>query len=488
MWYGIRKFRWSFDGVVYNDGWSTQGIRDYAFTTAGQKSVALRVTDNDRAPEPPCCCHYDSDCSSADEEASLVRSVTVVKVDDVLDWVTQDEGPLYACLCDDVYLEAVPFPAGYYPEDEPTWAITSQPSGASATVTACYDPSLAILSGMDKEGWYTVEASCGSSSSSINVYGATWMLFEKIGNTLIDTTNNYSENATISVTAEDADCGYCPCFTETINILEDTSDPAYVAIYSQNGGYLPSSLTFTATDYGIKTFVAKSLAGPKTDGTTPPNVAKIKTTSYPMVDPSGYLTVPQWIDLSQVHSLSSGAAYDWFESRTLDIFAGATGDLATVLSKMSYYDQTADASYWGQIIDWDHSATTGVYFNPHYNAVRIDGTATTICGDPRTKAHTNLVIHEARHCYQDYLSSADLGSPNDGAGPNNDDDCDWLVDSVPIAPTTIILDTGTARSKCTGNDSFSGDGTFDNYASGGTRSESDNVIEKDAYTYGDNND
>jgi len=133
--------------------------------------------------------------------------------------------------------------------------------------------------------------------------------------------------------------------------------------------------------------------------------------------------------------------------------------------------------------------TPQVCFNPHFLSVRLNSDAVDYCGDPRSHAHTNTVIHEARHCYQDYLSSQDLGQTDDIAGkPNNDDDQDWLVETVPIGPTNYILDTNSPRNKCSGTDSFSGDATYDNYTSGGTRSTSDNVIEKDAATYAENND
>ena len=59
----------------------------------------------------------------------------------------------------------------------------------------------------------------------------------------------------------------------------------------------------------------------------------------------------------------------------------------------------------------------------------------------------------------------DLGQVDDIAGkPNNDDEEDYLVETVPIFPNTYILDTTATRGTCSGNMSFSGDGTADSVA------------------------
>jgi hypothetical protein len=313
------------------------------------------------------------------------------------------------------------------------------------------------------------------------------MKLEKVGYTYIEPANTYSENTSIKITAVNASGQTYESFTGAVNIAEDTSDPDYVEIYSQNGGYLPSSVTLDPPNMGSKIFIAKSLAGPK-NYCTKPSDARIITPNYDLYQ-ANYLSVPQWTnDLGTLHAKALGNVYDWFETRTKDIFEGASGGLATVLSKISYYEQSTDYDYGGWM-DMDHTATSKVYFNPHYLATRLDSDAVDYCGDPRSHYHTNSVIHEARHCYQDYLTTVDLGQPDDIAGkPNNDDDQDWLAETVPIAPTDYILDTPASRNKCSSTDSFSGDATYDNYASGGTRSASDNVIEKDAATYANDND
>lgn len=302
-----------------------------------------------------------------------------------------------------------------------------------------------------------------------------YMKLEKVGNTTIEAANNYSENTTIRVTAVNANGQTYESFTGTVNIAEDTSGQGYVEIYSQNGGYLPNSVNITSG--GTTTFIAKSLAGPKSS-TSKPDPAKIITTNHDVYGPVNYLSVAQWTnDLGQVHNKSSGIVYDWFETRTKDIFDSASGDLATVLSKMSSYEMCTH-DHGGQAY-LNHTATSPVCFNPHNLLMRLDSESAGFCGYDRTKAHTNAVIHEARHCYQDYLSSQDLGQTDDIAGkPNNDDDEDWLFETVPIGPSNYILDTGTSRSTCAGNKSFSGDATADSWE--GNVQE---AIEKDAAEY-----
>jgi hypothetical protein len=317
----------------------------------------------------------------------------------------------------------------------------------------------------------------------------TKMKLEKVGDTVIESSNNYSENTTIRITAVSDNGETCSCFEDTVYVAEDTSDPGYIEIYSQNISYgadLPSSVTFTCGAGQVQTIVAKSLAGPKTVMLSPPDAARIITTNYDvwhLPGYPGYLAVPQWTnDLGQVHNKSSGDVYDWFETRTADIFSSVSGDLATVLSKINEYTQCTDSHGGGTSMD--HTGTPAVCFNPHFDEMRVDSNGGNVCSQARTLYHTNTVIHEARHCYQDYLSSVDLGQTNDKFWwPDNDDDQDWLVETVPIGPSNYILDTTTSRTTCSGSKSFSGDGTADSWGNN-----AEMAIEKDAYKYADDND
>lgn len=92
--------------------------------------------------------------------------------------------------------------------------------------------------------------------------------------------------------------------------------------------------------------------------------------------------------------------------------------------------------------------------------------------------------HEARHAYQFMLTGL----------PNNDEDHDYLVNNIPIAPQFIIVDTKDERHVC--NEfavgmtppivafQFNGRGSFDAY--GNVRNQeigAGYAIEMDAHTF-----
>lgn len=82
------------------------------------------------------------------------------------------------------------------------------------------------------------------------------------------------------------------------------------------------------------------------------------------------------------------------------------------------------------------------------------------------------MVHEGRHPYQYSLTVA----------ISNDRDQDYLVNSIPIAPTTIFLDTTVARNVCIPpsavfQESYLGDTSADPWTS------VLNALEEDAYTY-----
>ena len=174
------------------------------------------------------------------------------------------------------------------------WAkVTGSGTVTFSPIASAEDPNFSA----DQAGDYTVKveytkegATASDTSGTITVVDVE-MKLEKVGNTTIEAANTYSENTTIRVTAVNAANGQtCTWFTGSVNIAEDTSGQNYVEIYSQNGGYLPGSITFTAGDNGVKEFVAESLAGPK-DYSHPPDPASIKTTNYDVYD-ADYLYCP----------------------------------------------------------------------------------------------------------------------------------------------------------------------------------------------------
>lgn len=318
------------------------------------------------------------------------------------------------------------------------------------------------------------------------------MKLEQVGKTVISTDKKYSEDTTIRITAVRSDDGTTITdFTGIVTLEEDGT-----SIYSQNDGVLPPSVTIAAN--GTATFVVKSLAGPKDETLfLPPDKAKIKTTNYPMRLGSS-LEVAQWVDTGQLHSRSTGTVIDWVEARAKDIFENATGDVATVLSKITTYE-IGRGAFGAQVPDFlTPTPTQRMIINPYILAMRIDSGGGSVCGHTRTHYFTNSLIHEARHAYQGYLTTVDLTAPEDKPGvpeePNNDDDRDFLVDQIPFGPPNILLDTNTSRETCDTSvrppsnvaRSYSGDATPDAYDA-----DPDFVlhaIEKDAYQFAGSHD
>jgi uncharacterized repeat protein (TIGR01451 family) len=278
------------------------------------------------------------------------------------------------------------------------------------------------------------------------------MKLTQVGPTVISTDGLYSENTTVQVTAVRSDTGATiPTFAGTVDIQEDTTIPAYVQVYSQNGGTLPPSVNITAG--GTATFVAKSLAGPFAAGTGPkPDSAQITTACYPLTPPcyplyqGTDLPVPQWIiSGDRIDPVSTGPVYDWFQSRTADIFTNyGSSDpaVAAVLDTVTSYSvgpltNSAGVPIGGEVLP---ATPTVIALNPFLRLVRIDSGPTfqQTCGSFVAKVLTTNLIHEARHTYQN----------TQAAIPGNDKDGDGLVEGVSIAPSTIFLDTTDPRPVC----------------------------------------
>jgi hypothetical protein len=258
---------------------------------------------------------------------------------------------------------------------------------------------------------------------------------EQVGPTVISTDGKYSEDTTIRVTAVRTGTGETLAgFAGAINIAEDGT-----TIYSENGMVLQSSVNISSG--GTVTFVAKSLAGPKVDGTKP-DPALIKTTNYPVYGASN-VAIPQWIiSTTPIDPRAQGAIYDWVQSRVRDIFASATGNFATVLSAVSTY--TIAAGNFGGQTPINRAAQSPIVINPYLTSMRIDGDGGNYCGTTRKNFFTNVVLHEARHAYQ--------GAQSFLSG--NDQDGDSLVKTVGVPPTDILVDSTTVRNVC--NDTTTG--------------------------------
>jgi uncharacterized repeat protein (TIGR01451 family) len=295
------------------------------------------------------------------------------------------------------------------------------------------------------------------------------MQLAQLGSTVISTDGNYSEDTTISVTAVDASSGATlttfgvlqedGSYIGTATIAEDTSISGYLEIYNQNPGilpvYLPSSVNLVN---GVGQFVAHSLAGPATEpsttsGGTPPADAQIKTTNFPLY-PGPDLAIKQWIASgTQIDPHANMAAVkalqviDWLQTRSRDIFANATGDVKAMLNTVSSYTLQPVNNAGGQI-NPQHGgpSQTPIILNPNANAMRVDSDVMPICRCMISRYFTAILLHEARHAYQASIATT-----------GNDVDQDFLVYAfgIGVAPTSIFLDTATARTVCNEN---AGDG------------------------------
>jgi hypothetical protein len=277
--------------------------------------------------------------------------------------------------------------------------------------------------------------------------------------TVISSDGKFTEDTTIRVTAVNATTGtVLTNFTGTVEIQEDSAVP----IYTQNADYgadLPASVTISSG--GTTTFVAKSLANPKTRGLngTPPDPAMIKTNYRTWGGQS--LEVRQWIiSGNKIDPIATGPVFDWFQYRVKDIFDRASPDLRTVLAKIRTYSLTNAFGNLAQTPGTWGNADSPVQFNPYFRETRIDSVQTGLCGLPDTpRGFTNTVYHEARHAYQFALTAV----------TNNDEDNDYLVNNVSISPTDLIVDSTASRAVCnpyTGSVLqfvFKGRGNFDDY-------------------------
>lgn len=96
-----------------------------------------------------------------------------------------------------------------------------------------------------------------------------------------------------------------------------------------------------------------------------------------------------------------------------------------------------------------HSAPTAIEINPHFLQSRLDSPSSAVCGQSKARFFTNVLVHEGRHAYQNLMTIVDLQSPDDlPNGPNNDDDQDFLVDSVLQPPVEVLVDSPELRTVC----------------------------------------
>lgn len=150
----------------FGDGETGTGeIVTHSYDESGEYTVTLTVTDNDNSE---CCNSEDPNCVDKDDDSS--QTVTVVRVNSVVEYGTTDQGPLEVCLNDYVYLEAKPHPASAsYPSGEPHWEITSYPEDASASLSPSSGSATTTLSGLNKLGEYVIKAQCCDSDTGDSI-------------------------------------------------------------------------------------------------------------------------------------------------------------------------------------------------------------------------------------------------------------------------------------------------------------------------------
>jgi len=232
-------------------------------------------------------------------------------------------------------------------------------------------------------------------------------------------------------------------------------------------------------------FVANSLASPKAEGAAglPPDPAKIYTTNYPVYG-STDLAIPQWIISSTpIDPLAVSPVYDWVQARVKDIFSSnsAPGDVNTVLAAVKGYSiAVLPDGTMGQTAA-QHAAQSQITLSPYYTVMRTDSANGAVCGNTVSKQFTNALLHEARHAYKNAQATL----------PGNDKDNDFLVNSIAVAPASIILDTTTPRTVCNEDTgatlslAYHGDAVADSY---GAPDNASYAFEMDAWVFGSSHD
>jgi hypothetical protein len=289
----------------------------------------------------------------------------------------------------------------------------------------------------------------------------------------------------------------------TVNIAEDTTQPNYTSIYSQNisyGAKLPPSVVIESGSNGLGTFTAQSLAQPAGLGArgAPPESALIRSTNYPIYGSS--FPIAQWVvsgypinpidpratTLCGSLPVTTGSnslclpAYDWVQTKALDLFLAASkgSDLDTVLSSAESYSIAVLSDGGGGFTTFVHGARAAtITISPFFNEARTDSPTYSVCGNSRSKYFTNTLYHESRHAYQGLHASS-----------NNDADQDFLIKpgTDGVAPTDTLVDSTAPRAGCNVDANpplpatltFMGDQSFDSYK-GNVRY----AIEQDAYLF-----
>ncbi len=310
------------------------------------------------------------------------------------------------------------------------------------------------------------------------------MRLEQEGEIEISTDGKYSEDARIRVTAVKGYNGETiRDFTGTA-MLEEITNSQFPSRYGQNGGDLPPSVLIGLG--GTTLITARSLAGPDLSGTALlfPAPASIESTNYPVFGGQP-LQIDQWVTLKEGAGRALGSVVDWLEAMVDDVWDdfGDAGPVGTALALFEGFrmDQLIDAI--GQVPLGHQPDSHVMSINPLVGGIdletatqfRLNGEFDRPCvSKSSVNLVTNTIVHEARHGFQDMLSTLDGAGTTDDRSkkPNNDDDGDWLVEFNWESPIDVTLDTTTERDVCIQPTDtilrvrFKGDNQSDNFEDG----------------------
>jgi hypothetical protein len=142
------NYSWTFPAEAYSISGQSSSTSSCRFNTAGSYYVYLYVTDNHNATDYDYAYVYVVEVASVTESGTGATSI----------WVPVNGS---------ANLQASPYPSTSWPSGKPTWSITSQPGGASASVTP--GSGAATLNNMTVPGLYRAKAVCGSSDDGASI-------------------------------------------------------------------------------------------------------------------------------------------------------------------------------------------------------------------------------------------------------------------------------------------------------------------------------
>jgi hypothetical protein len=337
-------------------------------------------------------------------------------------------------------------------------ADTTFPRVAGGTIDIVASSSVISRSGsffgtIDSDGTATVKYA----------YAPNAIALRKVGRTVIEATNNYSENTTLEARVVfPTDHPRAGRTVTTYNgqiTLEEISSPRY---YDGVDGAsaLPTTIQISR---GNGQLIVKSVSNSAVPN-SPPIDAQLRA-SGPQAQPdpaTNPLHVQQWVD-------EDGKGKDWLVKQATDLLKGFRSNDGIVKDVARHVARITEAPDIGDG-GIQQCGVTAVTVVPLTNCgatiqvARTIGVAPTCLGLHRLNTNNELsdtILHEGRHAWHTKLQRLNLGSNDDGnnATPRNDDDMDGLPEDVPVGSEAEgIIDGVVANS--TGDASCDDDGSI----------------------------